>query len=279
MSPEEIAAGLWPGRHVTVEKLGGGITNHNFKVAVDGDLLVLRVGGKDTDLLGIDRHHEYEAALLAAALGIGPRVERFEQGCLVTAYVEGEAGRADPGEVGPLLARLHAGASVPGRFDSFRVVEAYHDTASQRGVRVPAVYERALEIARSVERLRRAAPLVPCHNDLLAANFIHDGDRVWIVDWEYAGMGDPAFDLANYAVSNGLEEDGERELLDAYGGGDHDGLVLMRFMSDFREAMWGVVQQALSDIDFDFARYAAEHFERLERTASEPRFRAALGST
>jgi thiamine kinase-like enzyme len=116
----------------------------------------------------------------------------------------------------------------------------------------------------------------PCHNDLLAANFIHDGERPWIVDWEYAGMGDPCFDLANFAVNNGLDEAGERELLAAYGGGDAGALVLMRFMSDFREAMWGVVQQAISELDFDFRAYASEHFERLERTAAEPRFRQAL---
>ena len=90
-------------------------------------------------------------------------------------------------------------------------------------------------------------------------------------------MGDPAFDLANFAVSNGLDEDGDRELLAAYGGGDPEIHVLMRFMSDFREAMWGVVQQAISELDFDFAGYAAEHFERLERTAAEPRFVEALG--
>ena len=89
-------------------------------------------------------------------------------------------------------------------------------------------------------------------------------------------MGDPAFDLANFAVNNGLDEDGERALLDAYGGADADAHVLMRFMSDFREAMWGVVQQALSELDFDFVAYADEHFSRMERTAAEPRFSAAL---
>ena len=90
-------------------------------------------------------------------------------------------------------------------------------------------------------------------------------------------MGDPAFDLANFAVNNGLDEAGDRTLLDAYGGGDPEVHVLMRYMSDFREAMWGVVQQAIAELDFDFAGYAAEHFARLERTAAEPRFREALG--
>jgi thiamine kinase-like enzyme len=89
-------------------------------------------------------------------------------------------------------------------------------------------------------------------------------------------MGDPYFDLANFAVNNELDPDGESELLAAYGGGDADALVLMRFMSDLREAMWGVVQRAISQLDFDFAGYAAQHFERLERTAAEPRFRRAL---
>jgi thiamine kinase-like enzyme len=99
---------------------------------------------------------------------------------------------------------------------------------------------------------------------------------VWLVDWEYAGLGDPAFDLANFAVNNDLDEEGDRALLAAYGAVDDDAHVLMRFMSDLREAMWGVVQEAVSELDFDFAGYAEEHFARLERTAAEKRFSAAL---
>ena len=138
-------------------------------------------------------------------------------------------------------------------------------------------YGWASEIARRIEEHRRDAPIVPCHNDLLNANFIDDGSRLWIVDWEYAGMGDPFFDLGNFAVNHELDADGERLLLESYGSGDAEALTLMRFMSDFREAMWGVVQQALSTLEFDFSAYADEHFERLERTAADPRFRAALG--
>ena len=89
-------------------------------------------------------------------------------------------------------------------------------------------------------------------------------------------MGDPAFDLANFAVNNSLDDDGDRALLEAYGGGDYPTHVLMRFMSDFREAMWGVVQQVISQLNFDFSAYATEHFERLEQTSAEPRFERAL---
>jgi thiamine kinase-like enzyme len=96
------------------------------------------------------------------------------------------------------------------------------------------------------------------------------------VDWEYAGMGDPYFDLGNFAVNHELDADGERVLLESYESGDGEALILMRFMSDFREAMWGVAQQAISTLEFDFRAYADEHFERLERTTAEPRFRTAL---
>ena len=278
---EEVAQRLWPGRPLRVEPLGGGITNRNFRVDVGGESFVLRIGGKDTELLGIDRSVEHRASLVAAELGIGPEVVAFvePEGYLVTRYLEGEVGRVDLERAGRTLRAIHDGPTIPGRFDGFRVVEAYAATAVVRGIALPAAYERAQVIAGAIERRRGRPPLRPCHNDLLSANFIDDGERLRIVDWEYAGMGDPYFDLGNFAANQELDGKGERELLDAYGTRDADALVLMRFMSDFREAMWGVVQQAISELDFDFRDYAEEHFERLERTASEARFRRALDAT
>lgn len=272
MIVDSIVARVWPDGVDSVEPLGGGITNRNFKVTAGREAFVLRIGGNDTGLLGIDRDVEHIASLAAASLGIGPEVVAFlePEGFLVTRFVDGEVGRVSVDEAAATLRRLHGGARIAGRFDAFRVVEAYAEIAGRRGP------EWAHVIARQIEVRRTGAPLVPCHNDLLAANFIHDGDRVWIVDWEYAGMGDPAFDLANYAVNNGLDEEGDRALLSAYGSSDEDAHVLMRFMSDFREAMWGVVQQKVSQLDFDFAAYAEEHFSRLERTAAEERFSTAL---
>jgi len=269
---------LWPGREARIEALSGGITNRNFKVEVDGERYVLRIGGRDTELLGIDRYNEHEASIAAARLGIAPEVLRYQSGYLVTRFIDGETARIDSvEEVAAMLRRFHDSKRIGGRFDAFRVVEAYRATAIEHGVPVPADYEAAHEIARRIERLREGVPQRPCHNDLLAANFINDGARLWIVDWEYAGMGDPYFDLGNFAVNNGLDEDAEARFLAAYGADDLNGYVLMRFMSDFREAMWGVVQQALSELDVDFKAYADEHFERLARTAGEPRFRASLG--
>jgi len=281
VEPEQLAERVWPGQQVAIEPLGGGITNRNFKVEADGRKFVLRIGGKDTELLGIDRSAEHAASSVAADLGLGPEVVAYlePEGYLVTRYVEGEVGKVDVDRVGAALRLLHDGPPLRGRFDSFRVVEAYRATAREHGVDVPSAYERAKELADKIERRRSHAPLRPCHNDLLNANFIDEGGRLWLVDWEYAGMGDPFFDLGNFAVNHELTEESERDLLSAYGSDDLDALVLMRFMSDFREAMWGVVQLAISELDFDFAAYAEEHFERLARTAAEPRFLSSLRSS
>jgi thiamine kinase-like enzyme len=286
MRVEDVCERLWPGREVAVERLGGGLTNHNFKITVGGEAFVVRVAGEDTDLLGIDRADEHGAALVAAEIGVGPEVVGYVEGSLVTRFVDGAPVAADEisssetiRRVARLLRKIHDGPAVPGRFDSFRVVEAHRETILARGGSAPAEYGGAKAVADEIERALGPRPARPCHNDLLNANFIADGERLWIVDWEYAGMGDPFFDLANFAVNNGLDEDGDRVLLQAYGRADEEAfarLALMRFMSDFREAMWGAVQEAVSTLDEDFAAYAREHFERLGATARSPRFRAAL---
>jgi thiamine kinase-like enzyme len=278
MEPTEIVERVWPGRAATIEPLGGGITNHNFRVEVGDETFVLRIGGEDTQLLGIERSAEHAASRVAAGLGLAPEVVAFlePEGYLVTRYVDGVVGEVDVAQVGRALRRLHDGPAIPSRFDSFRVVEAYRAIADERGVAIPPPYSRAAEIAQRIEQHRRGAPILPCHNDLLSANFIAAGSRLWIVDWEYAGMGDPCFDLGNFAVNHELDADGERLLLESYGSDEAEALILMRFMSDFREAMWGVVQQAISTLEFDFRAYADEHFARLERTAADRRFGAAL---
>jgi thiamine kinase-like enzyme len=278
MEPEQLAERVWPGQDVAIEPLGGGITNRNFKVETDGRRFVLRIGGKDTELLGIDRSAEHAASRVAADLGLGPEVVAFvePEGYLVTRYVDGEVGKVDVARVGAALRLLHDGPAFPGHFDSFRVVEAYRATAAEHGIGVPSAYVPAKALANQIEHRRSHVPRRPCHNDLLNANFIDDGGRLVLVDWEYAGMGDPFFDLGNFAVNHELTEESEQALLSAYGSNDADALVLMRFMSDFREAMWGIVQLAISELDFDFAAYAEEHFERLARTAADPRFLSAL---
>jgi thiamine kinase-like enzyme len=181
------------------------------------------------------------------------------------------------GGLARIFRRIHNSSVVPSRFDPFRVVEAYRATAAAHGHSSLPAYDRAKPIADMIERLIPPHPEVFCHNDLLNANFIADENgRIWIVDWEYAGMGDRFFDLANFSVNHDFTEADDAALLASYGVEDERSLVQMRFMSDFREAMWAIVQTVISELDFDFEGYATEHFERMEATAASERFRKAL---
>jgi thiamine kinase-like enzyme len=258
--------------------LAGGITNRNYRVTLGGRDCVIRVPGKDTGLLEIDRRSERLANELAAKLGIAPGVVAFleEPPCLVTEFVEGSAMEAadlrDPeiiGAVARVLRSLHSsGGSVPSEFSAFRIGEAYAALASERGTDVPPEVGDAMALAKEIEPQLTGAEHepVPCHNDLLAANFIGTDDGVCVVDWEYAGMGDRYFDLANFAVNNELDADAQVMLLDEYFGSPGDRLVdlqLMMLVSDYREGMWGVAQAAVSDLDFDFDAYATEHLTRM----------------
>ena len=295
----ELATG-----ELTFTALSGGITNRNYLVEVtDGrsgrarpERYVVRLAGNDTHLLGISREVELAATVAAAGVGVGPEVVAFvrPEGYLLTRFIEGQPipieAMREPARlvaVAASLRRVHEGPAIPGLFVPFRIVEAYRALAVARGVAIPPEYEVAMAFARRIELAFLTAPveLRPCHNDLLNANFIDDGQRVRIVDWEYAGMGDPFFDLGNFAVNHELDAAGEEAFLAAYDAGDplatdHRGrlarLRLMRLVSDFREAMWGVLQQGISTLDVDFKAYAAEHFDRLLGGASTPAFEAQL---
>jgi thiamine kinase-like enzyme len=278
--------------------LEGGITNRNYVARFAGAGYVIRLPGKDTGLLEIDREAERAANEAAARAGVGPEVAAMltDPPCLVTRFVEGEemtpAGLREPAalaEVAGLVRALHrSGERVENTFSGLRIVESYAETARGRGAEVPATYERAHATAARIEAALAGAEaggagheLVLCHNDLLAANFLRSGDGIRIIDWEYAGMGDRWFDLGNFAVNNELGEEDEAAFLAAYlgepaGPAQLAALRLMRFMSDFREAMWGVLQGSLSDLDFDFAAYAAKHFDRLGAAEADPRFGALI---
>jgi thiamine kinase-like enzyme len=283
------------GRPLTLTPLSGGITNRNFLVTIDGeaDRYVIRLAGNDTHLLGISREVEHAATVAAAGVGVGPEVAAFirPEGYLVTRFIVGEPVSLEEvhrpetlARVADSIRRIHGGPAIPGLFVPLRVAEAYLALADARGVPPPAGWGAAHTIGHRIERALLDAPLpiLPCHNDLLNANFIDDGERIRIVDWEYAGMGDPFFDLGNFSINHELTPDEDVALLAAYDQVEAPDparlarLTLMRVVSDFREAMWGVLQQGISTLDVDFVAYADEHFERLARHAAEPRFERAL---
>jgi len=273
--------------------LGGGITNHNFRARFGGREVVVRLPGNDTELLGSDRPGEREANSLAASVGVAPEVLAHLEDpvVLVTAFVEGPTMESPElrearalAEVAAALRKIHGcGAAIGARFDAFRLVEAYAAATRERGGEVPPAYDVAHAAAARIEGVAAldGGGAVLCHDDLLPANFIDTPAGIRIVDWEYAGMGNRWFDLGNFAVNNELGAAEEEAFLTAYLGARPTpaqlaALRLMQLMSDFREAMWGVVQQAISDLDFDFRSYADKHFDRLLAATGAPEFEAWL---
>jgi len=268
--------------------LGGGITNRNFRVTFEPPVGegVVRLPGRNTGLLGIDRRAELLAGEQAAELGIGPRVLYGDERCLVTEYVPGaeldsDRLRATPEAVVRALRAFHdSGLELPAGFWIPDLLVGYAALLSQRGVVVDDRYRRT---QRLVDEIAAALPLrepVACHNDLLPGNLMSagdDSDRPMLVDWEYAGMGHRWFDLGNLAVNNAFDPAAEDRLLSAYFDGEpptagrRAALQLFKLVSDAREAAWGVVQGTISELDFDFGVYADQHFGRLWGAAADQR--------
>jgi thiamine kinase-like enzyme len=265
--------------------LEGGITNRNFRVRFADLETVLRLPGKDTELLGISREAERLAAERAAKLGIAPQLIDAGPDHLLAEYIDGEPIdgdrlRARPESAARALRDFHdSGLELPVRFWVPDLLARYAEIVADRGGRLPSSYRPTQELA---DRVAEALPLtepVPCHDDLLPGNVLAsnaDPGTAILVDWEYAGMGHRLFDLGNLAVNNDFDDGAEDRLLAAYyqqppTDGHRAALKLMRIMSDAREAAWGMVQGAISELDFDFQDYGSRHFARLTAAAADPR--------
>lgn len=276
---------------IEVEELTGGITNHNFKINADGECFVLRLGGNETKFLGIDRRKEYECSLLAAQVGIAPEPTAFlePEGYIVARFISGKGMSADQlgseeniRRVVESMRTYHALEYFPGSFSPFRVAEEYTVTARSFDVKLPDKMDWILGRSREIENAMYREPLHPrpCHNDLLNGNFIDDGTRMRILDWEYAGMGDIFFDLGNFAVQHEFNDEQDEMLLKAYFGSPTDSQrarqKLMKIMSDLREAMWSLVQMGVSKLDFDYEGYGKKYFERFEESTSRRQYQEWL---
>jgi thiamine kinase-like enzyme len=265
--------------------LEGGITNNNFRIDVGGESFVLRIVGADTELLGINRDYEYAANLVAGRIGIASEVYYFIQpeGYLITRFIKG---RAIPPEeirqpenirrVMEAVRKIHTMQVIPGTFDAFDVVRDYTETARSYQVVFPKDFDWLVERLREAEKALSVHPYkpCPCHNDLLNANFLTNG-QLYILDWEYAGMGDAFFDLANFSDHHNLSDEQDRWMLECYFDGEvkpdqwaH--LKIMKTMSDLREATWGLVQIGISKLDFDFREYADKFFGRVMENIHNP---------
>jgi thiamine kinase-like enzyme len=253
---------------------------------VGGESFVLRIAGADTELLGINREHEYSANLAAGKLGIAPEVYYFirPEGYLVTRFF---TGRPIPPEemcepenlkrVMEVVRKIHDMPKIPGTFNVFRIVEGYAEIAHHHEVKFPKNFNSLVEYLQAAEKAlnARPAPPCPCHNDLLNANFLTNS-HLCILDWEYAGMGDLFFDLANFSDHHQLTDEQDAWLLQCYFEAVKPSqwahLKIMKIMSDLREATWGLVQIGISKLDFDFRDYADNFFGRVNENIQNPQW-------
>jgi thiamine kinase-like enzyme len=294
LSPEEIVSRIsdWSGAEVTLEPLGGGITNHNYVVKVTGPerpetRYVLRVPGEGTDLF-IDRGNERACSVAAAQAGVAPEVCYVVGDSMVIAFIEAEtmhpdtlAGRPDRVEQAVrALKQVHERAVFPMQIELFDMIRRYTDMAREVGAPFPAEIDRMFAVGEEVEAALRRDPPAPaaCHNDLLSENFLIDrGGRMWIIDWEYGGMADPYFDLGDFCVEHPFTAEEERLILTTYCGGMDEArycrMKLHKLVADLWWSIWAMIQYRLSSIDFDFMEYGLDRMRRFHGNADDADYR------
>jgi thiamine kinase-like enzyme len=270
------------------QELPGGLTNRNYKVTgAGGRPVVVRLSSPQTGLLAIDRDAEHANAVAAARAGVTPTVLGYESSlrALVIEWIEGHTFSSTDLDDAVTLARvadvcrtLHEGCRFGNDFDMFALQRRYLDAVLARGFRLPPRY---VEFMPQVDQIRSALSVlddgsVACHNDLLAANIIDDGDRIWLIDFEYAGNNDPCFELGNIWSEASLAPDRLDELVAAYYGAPAPAKVararLLGLMSKYGWTLWASIQEATSDVDFDFWSWGMEKYERAVAEFDGPDF-------
>jgi thiamine kinase-like enzyme len=275
----------------SIEPLTGGLTNTNYKVTSPSGSYVVRISGKDTSLLAIDRENEVHNTKAAAETGVGaPFVAALpEHDALVLGFLEGEVMDAEKLRRGDRIAaiasacrRLHAGRRFLHDFDMFEIQPRYLTIVRERGFRLPDRYEEFEPQIRELERAMRARPeeTVPCNNDLLAENFIDVGGELKLIDYEYSGNNEASFELGNVWSESNLSLDQLEELVAAYWGEPLRNKVararLWGLMSKYGWTLWGSIQVGISDLDFDFWGWAMEKYERAVEELDGPQFEQLL---
>ena len=271
---------FWEGV-VSLEPIDGGITNRNFVATDQGRKYFVRMGN-DIPLHGVMRFNELQASRAAAKVGLSPTVVHQVPGILILDFIEGktlaeEDIRQDSylQQIVPMLHTCHRELTKNVRgpaliFWVFHVIRDYLATLEDDDSRMRDVLPALKDKAAALERAVGSIDLVYGHNDLLAANFIDDGKRLWLIDWDYAGYNSPLFDLANLASNNGLSPEQELWLLDNYFNAaapdaTRHAFDAMKCASLLRETLWSMVSEIHSTINFDFVEYTRENLERFDQ--------------
>jgi thiamine kinase-like enzyme len=274
-----------------VEPLAGGLTNTNYRVTTPAGRYVVRISGKDTGLLAIDRANEIHNTVAAAETGVGAPVVAAlpEHDALVLEFLDGEVMDAEKLRRGDRLEaiasackRLHGGRRFLQDFDMFAIQRGYVQVVQERGFRLP---DRYLEFEPRVRELEhamrmRSEPTVPCNNDLLAENFIELDGAMRLIDYEYSGNNEPSFELGNVWSESNLSLAQLDELIAHYYERPLRNKVararLWGLMSKYGWTLWGSIQDGISDLDFDFWGWAMEKYDRAVTEFEGPEFEQLL---
>jgi thiamine kinase-like enzyme len=283
---------LLAGRSWTVTELPGGLTNVNVRVRTDDGRepaldLVVRCSDNDPGLLDIDRDAEHHNTDAAARAGVGAPVLEYRPDLrmLAIGFLPGrglsDEDFTDPevlGRAAAAVRTLHAGPRFVNEFDMFARQAGYLATITERGFGLPAGYAVFADQWEQVRRALAAAPrpTVPCNNDLLAANFIDDGERIWLIDYEYSGNNDACFELGNTVTECGFTPEQTEAWAAAYFGqptvADLARVRVQALCSCYGWSLWGFIQAATSPLDFDFWSWGLERYEKAARTFAGPGF-------
>jgi thiamine kinase-like enzyme len=277
----------WKNKKPTFELLGGGITNHNYAVTVDGEKFVVRIPGVGSDLF-VNRSNELECSVQAARTGISPEVVYHirDEDVSVIRFINGRTLRtAEIAGNDHLIRRIvqavkiiHRDARFSSLFSPFQTVSVYLGHSKRYEVPLPSDLDWMVETVNRIERVmaRNRPPYTACHNDYLSENFSDDGERIWIIDWEYGGNGDPFFDLGDFAVEHPFSREQEELIIREYCGRIETSrlyrMLLHKVVSDLWWGLWAMIQTGISQIDFDFLTYGQNRFERLRRNARHLEF-------
>jgi thiamine kinase-like enzyme len=276
---EEAVAQIedWKGREISIQPLSGGLTNSNYRVEVDGRAYFVRVPGESTELLAINRENEYHNTKAAAQAGVAPNVLYYlpDSCVMVLEFLNGKTMSKDalnapgmPNRMAQSIKRLHAGPRFLTDFNIFRLTEYYLNLCKDRAIRIPDGYLERLPTVEQIEKAMSVHPLetVPCNNDLLAENYLDDGNQLWLIDYEYSGNNDPTFELGNTCQEMQFNDEQISEVCAAYFGTDSINLIarmkLNMIMSDVGWGLWAAIQARISTIDFDFWGWAIERWGR-----------------
>ena len=273
----------------------GGLTNVVFHLKKAGEDLVLRIPGKGTETY-IDRKVEAHNAKAAAAAGVGADVLFVDDtdGLMLLRYVEGrtmspatfQADDAAVERAGIAMARMHrSGQTFRFRFELFSMIDDYLKVLGDLPITLPEGHDQVMAEARVIREAMANGPqdLAPCHCDPLCENFIDDGRRMTIVDWEYSGMNDPTWDVGDLAVEAGLSEAQERLLLEAYLGreatpAEHGRMVLNKAACDVLWTLWGLIQHGHDNPAEDFWAYSVGRMHRAQALMASPAFEASVAA-